>query len=398
MTDKTPDSKPETPAPGTASPETTGTGFARRQVQWGRPPSQVFHAGPLPRGPLAPLPPIPRTAPNAPDRSADSFSAAGPSGSATTVAPVTTRPSPLPLVQSAPPARAGAPTGGGFYNNSMIPKARAAASAASVITPAPERPVEPVEVTVPSPAWPDTTVRPLPAAPVASASAPAARSLDAVSAEDPQPAPTPTPAVAMRPEASLDVEPTVPAYARVARKTGASRLPLYIGAGVVLIAAIGAGAWLLRPKPVAPPAAVEVVAPGSTSTPVQTAPTPVVAPEPVETPPVSTAAEAPVVTSAPAQAAPVRPTPVRPTTTRPTTVESPTPTRPATRPTAQTNPAPVRTAPVATRPAPTTAPQITVAPIIAPPVSQPASPPPTAARSQSADPNAPISTRPQPLD
>ncbi|MGH7028635.1 MAG: hypothetical protein ACREEF_15000, partial [Brevundimonas sp.] len=39
--------------------------FARRQVQWGRPPQTVFRAGPLPRGTglMPPLPEAPKPAP-----------------------------------------------------------------------------------------------------------------------------------------------------------------------------------------------------------------------------------------------------------------------------------------------------------------------------------------------
>ena len=396
MTDKTPEPKLETPASGTASPETTGTGFARRQVQWGRPPSQVFHAGPLPRGPLAPLPPMPRMLGQTREEPSSAPVSTGP---ATTMAPATPRPFPVKQAQSPmTPARPGAPTGGGFYNHSMIPKARSGAvppvaplATPSVAEPAAMPPVEATEVPTSAPVWPDATVRPLPeAAPVA------ARPIDSLTGQPPETLPEPV--VASSPNLDFDrpaaaapeKAPVVPAYARSRHKTGATRTPLYIGAGVVLIAVIGAGAWFLRPQPTVAPNPAEATVPVSTQPLLPAVPPPVVEPDSIPVPAASSTSDAPVVAPA-ASPAPVRPPTARPTTVQPATTPA---TRPVTRPTVQPQPAPARPAPTAIQTAPTRAPQIVVAPIVAPP----ASPPPTAARSQSTDPNAPISTRPQPLD
>ncbi|NBW11197.1 MAG: hypothetical protein EBR82_24515, partial [Caulobacteraceae bacterium] len=215
MSDKTPEDQtsPETGAPAGAPVERAsgGSGFARRQVQWGRPPSQVFHAGPLPKGPPIALP-----AQTSGQTPAPASAQASPpiSGTGSTVTPAQM---PAPTETGFAPSRPGQPvarpaaTGrGGIYSGSLIPRARpdtgfgalppvatppvakppvATPSLVARTAPAPvpdvaEHPArkalqaaprpapaaDPVEAPAAAPApasaqaWPDTTVRPLPAA------------------------------------------------------------------------------------------------------------------------------------------------------------------------------------------------------------------------------------------
>jgi len=386
MSDKTPENQPsaETGTPAAGAPSAP-EGGARRPLQWGRPPSQVFHVGPLPKGPPIALAPRPQAQPPASAQSSPPISGAG-----STVAPIR---------QGQPGARPAATGRGGIYSGSLIPRARPdkgfgtlppvanppvakpfaptptpvpslaehparkALAAAPRPAPAadpvvlPHAPAAPVEALAPAQAqsWPDTTVRPLPEAA------------------------TPPRTVAPAP-ASAQVPPQAPALARTTARKSSGRLPLYLGAGVVVIAAIAAAVWVLRPKPAEPPAPVETA---PVAAPVQ----PTVTPEPVPLDAGMVAeTAAPVVQPAP----------------------TPAPVSTAARPAAPitTSPRPAATAPAgpaASAPRPATTPSTTPAApppqiVVAPLPTAPVAPPPTAARPQTNDPDAPITTRPQPLD
>ncbi len=374
MSDKTPESQPQSEP----RPQPEG-GPSRHQVQWGRMPSQVFRAGPLPRGPS-----VVQSQPR---------SAAPAVGATVTPAPTSAPESFTPGGSGQPVARPAATGRGGIYSGSLIPRARPDAATGSLPPvaprPTPQPASQPIEnppehaarqalatarlasepVVAPAPARVDTTVRPLP-----EAAAPA------VSPFDPLPEP-----FAAIPEAAANPNPVpTPALSRATGKTGSSRLPLYVGAGVVVIAGVAAAVWFLRPQPAAAPASTSPVvvteaAPALTP-PVESAP--IATPEPVPSAPATTA---PVAASV---SAPARPTTSAPAQTRPAAAA--TSTRPAAQvptPTATRTPVPAQT-PAAPPP------QIVVAPIVV----APAAPPPTAARPQTTDPDAPMSTRPQPLD
>ena len=339
-----PSDRDDSPRP-TPTPPQGAEPFARRQVQWGRPPQTVFRAGPLPRGDsLPPLPAMPPVAAPKPARPR-------------TVAPM------------APPAA----SRGDFFSGSLIPRARPAAPEAP--TPARTTP-EPVEP--PARPLPDMTVRPLPPAePVA-----------------PRPEPTP---VAPAPdifEESVPVETSAAltgstlAAASARRKASPNRLALYAGIAAVVVAGVGLTVWLTgrdAPTPVTGAVTPPPIAPAEG---------------------VSTADETTVVP--PSAAGGVAATPVAPAPAPVTRPAAPAPSRPAT----TARPAPARPAraptrtPAASPPAPSTAttepaaapppPAITTAPLVV--TVPPAGPPPTAAQPAATDPDAPIVTRPQPLE
>ena len=286
---------------------------------------------------------------------------------------------PRPLFRVAPPLRSsttGSGTiaspgqgsrraaGAGFFSGSMIPKA------GSAPRPAPEPPVPTPPAIMPP------VERQVPAEPAAPR------------AVQPEPTVTATPVVAPTAPTARPVvqsEPFVPHHPDpVAPRKGIPLLVWAIGGLVVLGVAAGAG-WLLL-KPRAPVPAAEAVLPAR--------PQPV-APAPVE----------PEVVPA----VPVEPDPVL---VKPETVEEVRPARAPT-PAPQAATAPARTTSRAPAPVPARAIQATPAASLTPrlntertmppaetarPAAAPASPPPTAAERPAVDPDAPMQTRPQPLD
>jgi hypothetical protein len=329
--------------------------LARHQVQWGRPPSSVFHAGPLPR-----------------------------------------RASALPMAEPTPvpPSQ---PRPGSILSGSMIPRAA--------------RKREPV-VRVGEPEWVDPPVvaPPVVAPPRAQTSAPVVPSpvvarpgRDAVErsvASSPRTALEPLPDLPLEPGIVLPETATtesvpvavtsqpvptasqapVPTRARARRP---SRMPVYVGGGIVALLLAAGGAWLVTrpdvpaPAPVVAGAAVPP-APVASGTPVVETPVSV---EPVSIPvpePARAAAAAPAVTTSVARPAAVANRPAQAPASIPVAVAP----RQAQRPPVVTTPAP--------QPAP---PVISVRPLEVVPT-----PPPTAARAAPTDPDAPIQTRPQPLD
>lgn len=225
-----------------------------------------------------------------------------------------------------------------------VPTPAFAPTPAASVVDAPERP----SVRPASPG-PDLTVRPLPPLP-----------------ESPAPRrPIPSP---------VEAAPAVLPVATAARRRPAGRLPVYAGVAAAVIGAVAAGGWMLTRPPAAPPAAPVSAEPAVA--PSIPAPATIAAATVVEAVPV---AEQPVAEAAPASAA---------TAVRAATVDRPAQASPVVRP-----PAPV--AYEAPQPAPTpvaTEPRIEIVPV------EPAGPPPTSAERPSADPDAPIATRPQPLN
>ena len=313
--------------------------FARKPVQWGRMPATTFHVGPVP------------VAPNPLDRIPDPPRRAAPKP-----APA---PAPSPIQgRSLAEGRAPTPTArqGGILSGSLIPQAR----------PAPAVPAPNAATPTPN-ASADLTVRPLPAAePIT-----------------PKKVPAPEPA---RPVRVAETPPVVeaasvaPTLARMDRGTArSSRAPLLIGAAVALLLVVGGGLWFaLKPSP---------------------APTPVAATPTVESlAPVQPAAQAPVETPAPTPTPPstavaARPAPSVPapsTSTRQVAASSPT--TPALRPQAS-KPAPSQSNPTPAAPPPAATTTETPVVVVTPPAAAP-----TPARQTQTDPNAPIVTRPQPLD
>ncbi|MBU4198173.1 MAG: hypothetical protein KJ911_15645, partial [Alphaproteobacteria bacterium] len=237
----TPATPPASNGPSGGPPEP----FVRKQVTWGRMPTTTFHVGPVPVAPN----PLDRI-PNRPPRTTP-LGQTGPSGGQVSG-----------QVQE-PPRRVPAPrAGGNILSGSLIPQAR---PGAGPVTPAPQ----PKPAPAPAPSA-DTTVRPLPGAGLTNApSTPAP--LPPVSAE-PRTAPVDQPDVAeqaasapvvaaparapLEPSPAVEAAPSVtPSFARAATRRP-SRLPLYIGVGVLAVLAVGGGLWFaLRPAPVAAPVA-----------------------------------------------------------------------------------------------------------------------------------------------
>ena len=334
----------------------------RKGLEWGRPPQPTFRAGPLPaavnRLGAAPLParksrPVASAEPPASARVAEQLSMPMPEAPPT---PTRAQPKADPAGLVAKPARA--PTarpGGGIFSGSLVPQAARPASAPTpAATPAPATPAAPEPAPAPRPApVADAVLRPLPEA---------SRPVAPVAASDlVVPTTRPAPAVAAP---SAVVRPS----------TGPRRWPLYAGAALAVLA-VGAGVvWMLtRPEPPVP--TVETTAPVSTpvfETPTASSTAPVETPSEVTVPVAPTASVSAPETDVPARA----------------------PTAPLSRPTTQPA-APVTTA--APPPVVILAPPPVAEPDPAP-VEVPVGPPPTAARPQANDPDAPIVTRPQPLN
>ena len=366
----TPATPPASNGPSGGPPEP----FVRKQVTWGRMPTTTFHVGPVPVAPN----PLDRI-PNRPPRTTP-LGQTGPSGGQVSG-----------QVQE-PPRRVPAPRAGGniltlasledVYMEFFLP----AADAPRVVIGDEARIVA------------DITVRPLPGAGLTnSPSAP----VDQPDVAE-QAAATPVvaaPALApLEPSPAVEAAPSVtPSFARAATRRP-SRLPLYIGVGVLAVLAVGGGLWFaLRPAPVAAPvapapaAAPEAVAPEALTPAAAPVETPVETAAPVEAAPVE---ETPAGAAARPAAAPV---PTTPQTTAQTTAQTSsarpaTTTRPQT-PAQSTTQTPAPRVPTAQAPAAvSTPPSATPAPVVV------VAPAPTAARPAQTDPNAPVVTRPQPLD
>ncbi len=333
----------------TSEPRGAGTPQPfRRQVEWGRPPATVFRAGPLPRGErLAPLPepPVPTAA-------------------------TALSPAPRPAT---PPARSAA----SILSGSMIPRAAPARPTPDAPTQRAAPAADPAAGRAPAldpgstaagaaqpMRQPDLTVRPLPAAEGSRATA------------VPR---VPEPAL-VRPQPAVPREPAAPV-----RTQRPGRLPLYAGAAAALVAGLGLGAWWLSRGAPATPEAAPATAADVAPMPVTRAPEAAGSPADATPLPASpgsagiAAAATPPAGPAPAPG----PTPAAPRASEP---------QPGS-PTLANRPG---VAAVTPPPAPANDPPLIV---VAP--SEPApppGPPPTAAERPPADPDAPITTRPQPLD
>ena len=312
----------------------------RRHAVWGRPPQTTFRAGPLPRG--GQLAPLPKPPPAGPAVIATPSSAVPPQRPAQ---PVGTRPD--------------------IFSGSMIPrpayKPMPALPTQTQTQPARPTPATPVVESSLADQTPDLTVRPLPSA-------------AAVKPEEPAAAPP----VEHQPVIAAPTPSTATVQVATEHSRGPNtpnRLPLFAGAAVAAVAVGAAGIWWINRAPDAPVTPVpEVVAP-TVVTPVLAVPATETAPPPAVSPAVSD--------PAPATATP-RPGANAATTTAPVRPVPSTASRPA--PAVTTTPTP---APTVQTPAPVV---IEIAP------TQPASPPPTTAAPPTSDPNAPVVTRPQPLD
>ena len=334
------------PAP-TAPVGPTPEPFQRKQVTWGRMPATTFHVGPVPIAPN----PLDRI-PNRPPRQTPLGQT--PLGQ-TPASQVQTGQAQQPRLAPRPNA--------GILSGSLIPQARPG----STPPPTPSAvPPKPAGQTVPDI---DLTVRPLPGA-------------------APEPAPTPIqpppPVSAVAPVVQTSeaaAQPVSPSLPRTSTRRG-SRLPAYIGLGAAAALVIGGGLWFaLRSAP--EPAATLDAAPVGTTAPVVPAATTPVTPPPVA----KTPQPAPTIEATPVEAVPARTTTPaaapRPTASSPSQTSAPNRAQtPSATPPAPTVATPSQPAPTAVQPAP----QIVVVPA------------PTAARQTQTDPDAPVVTRPQPLD
>ncbi|MBB5747314.1 hypothetical protein [Brevundimonas variabilis] len=278
---------------------------------------------------------------------------------------------PLPETPSQPPPRPVAPQvrqasafGGSIHSGSLIPRARPSAATGPLPTSAPARPT-------PTPT-PEAVAAPLP---------PRAEAPVATRAPQTPPPPPAEPA----PSTRLAVE--APAFESSAppadgvqnppsvRARPASRTPIYAGIAAVAVIGVAAAAWF-------------AFRPGSATTP--EIPVPAAS---ITTPP-----------AAPAQVAASVPD-VEPDPAEPNAVEAPPPASPiASGPSPSATPASnrpvaaIRTAsPARTESVPSSQPQAPAI-VVAPLEPVPAGPPPTVAQPSQTDPDAPILTRPQPLD
>jgi hypothetical protein len=181
--------------------------------------------------------------------------------------------------------------------------------------------------------------------------------------------PEPDAKVAAARETPQPIPPVSAAASDKSRRT--SRLPLMVGAGLAASVAVVAGVWALTRSGDAPGTTAPVEAQVEASAP----------PAPVRADAVAERQAPAAETTVPVEAAsqPVRESP---------SVASVQPAR-------RTTPAPVQSA--ALPPPVVAVPQIDTAPLIEP-APVPASPPPTTAERPTSDPDAPVLTRPQPLD
>ena len=376
MSDTPPSDPKDKPASG-SPPEP----FVRGRIVWGRPPETVFRTGPLPRAPqswsqspLRPATPSPRPAGNiftdslipraAPAADPDILpgekplvdeTPAAPVAPAAPVEPVTARP---PRARKAKPAPAPEPT----PKPAEAPVVEAYAEPEPRVEPAAE-PVletlveaEPIQPTAPPRSAVEIIVEPEPAEPIQTVPPPLSGAADTGSAD-----PRAMPSVVVTPTLYARVEAVVEKVSRKDRWLVAAA----IGATVVT----GGFIWLATlPSEGTPPLDMDAPPPAASGTeptvPVEAEPAPAAEASAAEpSAPVATGEpEAPTARAEPtAPPAPVRVQPARPTV----------------------QPAP----PVAQQPPP---PVIEPAPLVVEPPTA-ATPPPT-------DPDAPIETRPQPLN
>ena len=342
--------------------------FARRQAQWGRPPQTTFRAGPLPRGTglMPPVAPAPKTEVSKTQALGDET------------------PRPAPRAPAAGPGHA--------FGGSLVPQRRATPPAAAptfLTAPMPELATPPRPASSLAPVAPsltstavataksspvDATPRLLP--PVQAPAEPVvAKTPRAVSQEDALQPVVSQPDPVVRAAAAPVPAPVTP------RKT-ANRTPLYIAAAAVVVIGAPVVTWLVtrsnsEPVPVAPSSVLEASGAAASVPPV------------VENA-ATVAAETPV-----AAAPPPTPSPVasRPAAVRRASAAASTQGR--TRDTTSSAPTMAAAAPSVAAPA-SPPPLVVVAP--APETSLPAAPPPTAARPAQNDPDAPVVTKPQPLD
>jgi len=269
----------------------------------------------------------------------------------------TARRAPAPSIPSEPEAR-------------PEPAIAAPTPAASAEAPATEPPVAARPV--------DLTVRPLPPAEPEVIAPPVAAPTEALQTFS-----------AVEPPVEVAPVRSEPRAATVRRTAAPNRLPLYLAAGAGVVAIVGLALWFtsrdastLDPSEDAPAAPVKLE----------------VEPAPPTAPPIldATGAAAPATSAtttgtAPAPApTPSRATPAPASSARPAPATTPQPSRPATatqQPSAP--PAVTVTPPPAAEPPAKEPPTVVVTP---PP------PPPTAAERPSADPDGPVTTRPQPLN
>lgn len=208
---------------------------------------------------------------------------------------------------------------------------------------------------------------------------PVPRDAGLVIARAPEPRPVQSPPdAAARPNAAVESRPPTPIQpaAAVAAPVSAavepahrtsSRTPLYAGLAVAAVAVLAFGGWMLTRGP------------GAT-------PEPAASPADVGPDDVAPALLTPIAESAPAGSTPVEPAPGP--------VAAPATPVPAATEVAEPRPVPSVPSRVASPVA-----EPAAAPVVPPPVEiAPAGPPPTAAEPPPSDPNAPIATRPQPLD
>jgi len=306
---------------------TSAPPFVRRQAQWGRMPSAVFHAGPLPKAPSA--------------------------------SPFAVPP------QSAQPV-AGPRSGSAILTGSMIPRTpsvRPPETREAVVEVGEPEWVDEAPVLIAARPVVDAAVRPLP--PV-SAPAPEAVSALATAAD------TPEPVITVGPSERVAVPPLAQARRR-------SRTSLYVGATVAVLAVVAGATWLAtRPQAPETPQAAEIAAGPAPATVSPTAVSDVPVPEVVEPLPIDPVPATPGPDNPPATAGRLSRPAVAVAATRPVEVPSRAPS--SERPASPTVPLPI-------------APTITPQPLIAAPPAAP-----TAARSMPDDADAPIATRPQPLD
>jgi len=326
-----------TPSPKPEPGPSSGTAdepFKRGQITWSRPPQQMFRVGLPPRAPVPTSPMAQRQG-----------------------GMQTSRPS----------------TGGGILSGSMIPKAAPASTpvAPPILGAVPAPAPAPATLSTPSP---ELAPRPVPL-PVASPAETvrADREFvhpDRVSTEPAEVAP------AVRPETTVPSY-AAPSYAAAARPRAGVPTAVWIGgAAVALVLAAGAGWWMLKsdapvpatvPAPSTPPEALGVSA----------------AIAPVE----AVAITEPAVAAADTETTPTLARPVTPAVAPSSATASTTSgarvaaTSPASSPTPRLN-------------TEATVPRIETAPLVV----APAPPAPTAAETPPTDADAPIRTRPQPLN
>jgi Meckel syndrome type 1 protein len=239
--------------------------------------------------------------------------------------------------------------GPGILSGSMIP--RAAPAPAQPVPAPPQAPAEPRI---------EPTVTPRETSPAAATAVDQAADLTvrALPASKPEPA---------RPVAGGEVADSVAPRPQSPHPTAriANRTPLYVGIALAALAVLALGAWIwTRPPATAPEPAATVAADTVLSVPAPAVPVPAIVP--AETLP------APVVAEAVLTPGPVTPAAgLRPATLPPAAVRAPAPT-----------PTPARVAPP---------------PVVVPAPAPAPGPQPTAAERPQTDPEAPVTTRPQPI-